>query len=449
MSRAETERWGALLVAVAALLVTVTCSRESRLEPATAAGRKGPRVVTSAPPPPASASSLPSAAATDSASAPAPVAAPQTGTSAREPLSLKHFQQALAALVAKTRKDHVRILWLGDSHTAADFMTGTLRRRLFLRFGPGGPGLVRLGANTYRHDGVKLVRDGRWRMEPEPPSRRTTEGDSALGFEGMRAIPLDSHARVEARIDARQVVGTVRYELLFDLPRGASFRLGVGKTRHLIDGRTSVEHAPGSPIVRLRLEAPVSDALEISDVTGSPRFYGVLAEGSEPGVVLDTSGIDGARVATALAWDPDVLAAELSARSPDLMAIAYGTNEAFDNRRAEVIGTDLGTLVARLRRGAPNADCLVVGPPDAAAPDFTSLPHVVELEDALQRASARLGCAFFSLRLAMGGDGAFEHWLHASPQLARGDRIHFTTAGYEVLGDAVASALIDAYEAKK
>jgi lysophospholipase L1-like esterase len=90
-----------------------------------------------------------------------------------------------------------------------------------------------------------------------------------------------------------------------------------------------------------------------------------------------------------------------------------------------------------------------VGPPDAAAPDFTSLPHVIEIEAVLRQTAARLGCAFFSLRAAMGGDGSFERWLRASPQLSRGDRIHFTPAGYVALGDAVAAALSGAYDAHK
>jgi lysophospholipase L1-like esterase len=296
---------------------------------------------------------------------------------------------------------------------------------------------------------VKLVREGRWRLEPDPPSRRTVEGDTALGYFGMRAVPTDARAHLEAKVDSRAVRGTVRYELLFDLPRGSSFKLGIGGTQHLIDERTSIDHVAGSPIGRLHLEGAAADGVELSAISGAPRFYGVIAEGTEPGIVLDTSGIDGARVATALAWNPEVLAAELRARQPDLVAIAYGTNEAFDNRRADIIGNDVGTLVERLRQGAPNADCLVVGPPDAAAPDLTSLPHVVEIEDALRRAAARLGCGFYSLRQAMGGDGAFARWLHESPPLSRGDRIHLMPIGYEKLGDELGAALIAAYESRK
>jgi lysophospholipase L1-like esterase len=436
MPSAERGGRGALFVALGALLVAVTCSRESRLETVSAAKSK----------PASTALPAPAAPRPSQQASPAALPAASLPLVPSVPL-LPHFNQALAALEAKKRSQSVRIVWLGDSHTAADFMTGAVRRRLGERFGAGGPGLIRVGANAYRHDGVKIAREGRWKIEPEPPSRRTTEGDTALGYEGMRAIPLDARAGVELRIDARALRGTVRYELLFELPPGASFKVGVGGTKHLIDARRKLGTAKGSPFRRLELEGAANEPFELGAASGMPRFYGVLAEGSEPGVVLDTSGIDGARVATALAWNPDVFAAELRARAPEVVAIAYGTNEAFDNRRAESIGVDLTSLVDRLRRGVPDADCLVVGPPDAAAPDFSSLPHVVEIDDVLGRTAARLGCGFFSLRAAMGGEGAFARWLRASPPLARGDRIHFTPAGYEELGNAVARALIAGYEA--
>jgi lysophospholipase L1-like esterase len=341
------------------------------------------------------------------------------------------------------------MLWLGDSHTAADYLTGAVRRLLEQRFGSGGPGLVRLGSTPYRHDGVKVVREGRFRLEPEPPSRRSTEGDRTFGVAGLRTVPVDDKARAEARVDPARVQGVVRYDLLFDLPAGASFRVTLGSTRTVVQSDQQAKRAPGSPILRQRFEGTAADGFALDSFKGAPRFYGVIAEGSEAGVVLDTSGIDGARIATALAWDPAVLAAELSARPPELVVVAYGTNEAFDNRRADASRTEVEELVARLRRGAPDADCLVVGPPDAAAPDLTSLPRVAEIEAALRAGAETLGCGFFSLRAAMGGDGGFARFLRETPQLARSDRVHLTPAGYVKLGEALGTELLAAYDRTK
>jgi len=440
MWRAEPDRNAAFFVALSAALVAGTCSRESHLEPIRPAR---PAFAASALPVAANAPSLGITSATPPALPPLLEAGalPSGGL-------LPRFQAALGALDAKTRRDHVRVLWLGDSHTAADYMTGAFRRRLAERFGVGGPGLVRLGVGAYRHSGVKLVREGRWRVEPTPPSSRSTEGDTALGFEGMRSIPADARARVEAHIDSRFVSDPVHYELLFDLPASASFRVTLGKQSTLVNAKSAFERVNGSPLLRLRFEAPASAGLEIDRITGAPRFYGMIAEGTAPGVVVDTSGIDGARFGTALAWNPDVLAGELAARRPDLIVLAYGTNEAFDNRRVDAYATEVTELVTRLRRGAPDADCLILGPPDAGAPDYSSLPRVAEIEAVLSRTAVKLGAAFYSLRESMGGTGSFVRWLKETPPLARGDRIHFTPLGYERLGETLADSLIAAYSKK-
>jgi lysophospholipase L1-like esterase len=434
MWRAEPDRNAALLLALSAALVAGTCSRESHLEPI-----RGPRAALAASAVPAS-SHGPSLGLTP----PAPPSLPPLLAAGSLPPAgrLPRFLAALAGLQGKTRSEHVRVLWLGDSHTAADYMTGAFRRRLAAAYGVGGPGLLRLGIGAYRHTGVKLVREGRWRVEPTPPSSRAAEGDTALGFTGMRSVPADTRARVEARIDPRFVSEPVRYQLLFDLPSGSSFRVRLGKQNTLVSGKTEFERIPNSPLLRLNFEAAASDGLEIDRIVGTPRFHGVIAEGTTPGVVVDTSGIDGARFATALAWNADVLAAEVGARRPDLFVLAYGTNEAFDARRVDAYATEVSELVTRLRRGAPNADCLILGPPDAAAPDYTSLPRVAEIEAVLARTAAKLGCASYSLRESMGGTGSFVRWLRETPPLARGDRIHFTPLGYERMGEALADSVI-------
>ena len=435
MWRADRQSNLALAVSFAAALIAATCSRDSRLEPAHPA--RSDTAAKSAPAPAAS-SSLPVASA-----------APPRAPALPEGLALPEFYAALAGLENKSRRDHARVLWLGDSHTAADYLTGAVRRRLQLRFGVGGPGFLRIGSSPYRHGGVKFERDGRWRTEPEPPSRRVPEGDTGFGLGGLRVIPLEARSRAQARVDASAARGTLRYELLFDLPAAASFRVNVGSRHTQVDKKSPLERVPGSPVARLHFQGAAGEAVELASFVNSPRLYGLVAEGSEPGVVLDTSGIDGARVATALAWNADVLAAEVGARRPDLAVIAYGTNEAFDNRRAEAIGNEVSELVARIRRGVPRADCLIVGPPDAAAPDFTSLPRVAEIEGVLERTAARLGCAFFSLRAAMGGEGSFTRWMKETPPLARGDRVHFSPAGYERMGEALADALTSAYDRRK
>ncbi len=439
MSRADRETAISFGAALCAALVAVTCHRGSKLDvPSAAAGPSGSATAV------ASAHKKPPAAAP----APLPVALASAAPVAKAPGSLgfSRLDAALSALDAKNRTDHVRIVWYGDSHTAADYLTGTVRRRLEARFGAGGPGFVRVGTSPYRHDGVRVVRDGKWKISPEPPARRTLEGDGNFGLGGLLAQPVAKEARVEIRVDPKRVRGALRYSLVYQPKPGSSFRLAIGKKVETIEPQTPAEKVGESGFVRLRREGAAGESVEIGQATGELRFAGLVAEGSEPGVVLDTIGIDGARVATPLAWNADALALEIAARRPELAVFAFGTNEAFDARSADAIVAELGELVNRVRRGAPNVECLIVGPPDAAAPDLTSLPRVAEMDAAERRAAETHGCAYFSLLAAMGGPNAFAAWMRETPPLARPDRIHLTIAGYERLGEAVANALLQGFE---
>jgi lysophospholipase L1-like esterase len=437
MSRAEREALISFGAALVAALVAVTCHRGTRLDvPAAVAGPDG----RGAP------SARPRAEAPAPSAAPLPLASSIPAVRAKGSLGLVRLDAALAALETKTRHENVRIVWYGDSHTAADYLTGAVRRRLEARFGSGGPGFIRVGTSPYRHDGVRVIRDGKWKILPEPPARRTLEGDGIFGYGGLLAQPVNKEARVEIRVDPKRIRGTVQYGLVYQPKNGATFRLGIGKNVETVDQRTPAEKVSASGLVRLRREGAPGESLEIGLATGELRFAGLVAEGSEPGVVLDTIGIDGARVATALAWNAEAFAADIAARRPELAVFAFGTNEAFDARSADAIVGELGELVNRVRRGAPNVECLIVGPPDAAAPDLTSLPRVAEMDAAERRAAETHGCAYFSLLSAMGGANAFVAWMRETPPLARPDRIHLTIAGYERLGEAVANALLQGFE---
>jgi lysophospholipase L1-like esterase len=437
VSRADRDSLLGLALSLVAAVVAVTCHRGARLDvPSAQAGTEKKAI------PSIRTSPRPSAA-------PATLASSSPPVKAEDAIALGHFYAALAGLEAKKRTDAVRVVWFGDSHTAADYLTGAVRRRLGVRFGAGGPGFVRVGASPYRHDGVRVLRDGKWKISPEPPARRTLEGDGVFGLGGLLCLPTSKEARVEIRVDPKRIHGSIRYGLVYQAKAGASFRLTIGKKQETIDARTPAEKVSETGMVALHREGAPGETFEIGLPIGEVRFAGLVAEGSEPGVVLDTIGIDGARVGTVLAWNADAFAKDIAARRPELAVIAFGTNEAFDTRSPDAIVGEIGEVVARVRRGAPNADCLVVGPPDAAQPDLTSLPRVQEMDAAERRAADLSGCAYFSLFETMGGAGGFVSWMRETPPLARADRIHLTPAGYERLGDALASTLVEGYEEKR
>jgi lysophospholipase L1-like esterase len=361
------------------------------------------------------------------------------------PGPLAGFFHALSEQSQRTRQSHVHVLWLGDSHTNADFLSGAVRSALRLAFGDGGPGFVRIGTKPYRHEGLKLGRDGAWNIDPDPPARRSLQDDGVFGLSGTRAVPR-ADASWSAQVVSRDVPDDepARFELSYNLPVGASFSLELGSHRLHVDAKTPADVA-ASGIAHLTLTAPLKSQLRLTPERGAPRLFGVIIERTgKPGVVLDTLGIDGARLETPLAWNEAAFVDEVARRRPDLLVVAFGTNEAFDAVKVDRYASQLRELVGRLQRGAPHASCLVLGPTDAPEGDG-SRPRVAEVSAVLQRASPSIGCSFVSLQQLMGGEGSFARGMRAKERLAQHDKLHLTPKGYQELGAALSKQLLDAY----
>jgi lysophospholipase L1-like esterase len=197
-----------------------------------------------------------------------------------------------------------------------------------------------------------------------------------------------------------------------------------------------------SGLFSLAMESEATATLHIGHAQGEPQVFGVIAEGSEPGVVIDTLGINGARVATALTWEPNHFVSQVKHRSPALVVLAYGTNEIGDAMAPWRYAAQYDALLARVRDAVPNVPCLIVGPTDRALPDWSGNPRELEIEQVQRQVAAKQGCAFFSMIDAMGGIGSLQRWAFASPPLAQKDRVHLTPQGYRTLGETLGRALL-------
>lgn len=344
---------------------------------------------------------------------------------------LAHFHDALADLAQKRRSEHVRIMWLGDSHAQADFWPDAIRRGLQNRFGNGGLGFLHVGMDGYRHAGIRFDIKGKWRMRPKMPSTTKPWAGGALGlggilhagFAGNRVVTMeltdDRLAGKKLKLDLcyRHGLDADRFELEIGDQPPEVFERGAG-----VQGR--LEHIERS------VTAPAAIKLRVKD--GRPDFCGLVIEtdaADGAGVVLDTLGINGARYATALAWDEVSWAREVKRRPPELFIFEYGGNEAGDGiikpekYRAEAI-----ELMARAKRIVPEASCLVIGPSDRVDAEQRIPPVVAVLESA----AAEAGCAFWNTYQIMGGKGSLRLW--RDTDRAADDGVHLKPKGYAEVG---------------
>ena len=144
---------------------------------------------------------------------------------------------------------------------------------------------------------------------------------------------------------------------------------------------------------------------------------------------------------------------------PDLVILAYGTNEGFDElldpRAYEAL---LRAQIERVREASPGTVILILGAPEAMrgdgggrcagdadhrwkAPDTLSV-----VRDVQHRVAASMGVAFWDWRGRMGGDCSAHALTLGETPLMRGDHVHFTGPGGDWIGSLLAADLIAAYD---
>jgi len=122
---------------------------------------------------------------------------------------------------------------------------------------------------------------------------------------------------------------------------------------------------------------------------------------------------------------------------PDVAVIVIGANDLTHFVPVEAAASDLGAAVRELR--TMGAEVVL-----APAPDLSSVPHVPPAARSLVWAvSQRLRQAQTRVTLAAGGrvadaDGATTAAFAADPSLFAADRFHPSSAGYTVIGAALA-----------
>jgi lysophospholipase L1-like esterase len=253
---------------------------------------------------------------------------------------------------------------------------------------------------------------------------------------------MQASARAGVRLRSGAIEGKAAWRLWYRLPdERASFRVQVDDGETVVVDRGSGFGAePG----QLSRSGSQHGQLTLTGFSGAPQLLGAVVESDQPGVVLDTLGINGARAATPLAWDPTSWVELVAARAPELAVLAYGTNEVFWETPVERYTKHYTELLSRLRRARGDLECLMVGPTDVAKEDGSSHPRVALIDAQQRKTAAGLGCAYFSLYRVMGGEGGFRRWAAANPPLGGKDRVHLTARGYARLGRAIAESLLAA-----
>jgi len=353
------------------------------------------------------------------------------------PAAMVPFFEQLRRTKSGENTGPLSILHYGDSHTAADEWTGSVRALLQAQFGDGGGGYSLAGRpfSSYRRLDLKSGESRGW--QTEGLLTKGTDGLYGLGGVSISTTLRGQSVYLEAECS--------RLELFYlQQPSGGELQLydnGAAVDKISTDGTLGpgyFQYQAGAGSHRFELET-----LQRAPV----RLFGWVTE-KDRGITYETLGINGAQASIMFRWDDAMLASNIARRNPALIVLAYGTNEATNSDWTQESYREMfSRLLQRLREDAPTASILVLGPPDRdyrAKGRWANMEKLDRIVAAQREAALASRCAFWDMREKMGGKGAMREWVTAG--LAQYDHVHFTAPGYRRLGYTLFRDLMYNYE---
>jgi len=264
------------------------------------------------------------------------------------------FYQRLAQIGTGEAQGPVHIMHFGDSHTAGEDWTGTMRYFFQQKFGNGGSGYSLAGHPFagYRRFGTHHGATPGWQTD----GLSSGEGDGYYGLGGVSVYTRRAGQSVFIEADCSQV--TVYY---LQMPGGGELQLFDNDQpvkRFSSDGDIA------ATMINYRT-TPGTHTLKLLTLDNKPvRLLG-WATDRDTGVTYESLGINGAQASIFFRWKETMIADDLKQRDPALIVLAYGSNEASDpNWTGESYQAMFSALIKRLRANCPAASILVIGPTD-------------------------------------------------------------------------------------
>lgn len=315
----------------------------------------------------------------------------------------------------------------GDSHSAADFFTGTLREQLQAKFGNAGIGWVTPMTVRGQRNAEVSWKSNNWNLQS---SRTQSDLDFPMG--GYLASPY----RIGGYIDV-MLTNPEKGPGLWDVRMVVKARESEPLAIYNDQGRLNLENALSGygrwQTLNARTPMPIKMVAEERNV----EIGGLWLQRSQtPGAIVSSIAINGAQLTIWNRWAPE-WQAELSATQSDLVILEYGTNEAFnDVFNADDYRKNLVDSIRDVRMRLPHAAILLISPADAMMRNSAGScmdrqpPSYQVVKDVQQRVAKSERVLFWDWQKAMGGACSIEQW--EREELASRDKVHLSAPGYRL-----------------
>lgn len=366
---------------------------------------------------------------------------PRRGTIIDASESMTAFYTAL--LATEQRRGVTRVVHYGESPTTADLITADVRSLLQSRFGDAGHGfaLVAKPWAWYQHRGVE-VRGDNWRIHP---AHQGALKDGKFGLGGVTFLGATGSAS-RIKVQDRHHTG-IEISYLAQ-PSGGSFTLFAdGQPLGTIDTNADTE---GPGYASFKAPDGVGE-FEVGGVKGPVRLFGVRLAKTQPGVMYDSLGLNGASIMVpSRQFNEAHWADQLRHANPHLVVLNYGINESvFAQFVDKGLEAEIRRVIARIRKAVPEASILLMAPMDRGdrngKGEIVTPPALERVVEIQSKVAADTGCAFFNTFEAMGGRGTMAKWYTETPRLVGADLLHPLPSGAKKVGELFYKGLIDGY----
>ena len=180
----------------------------------------------------------------------------------------------------------------------------------------------------------------------------------------------------------------------------------------------------------------------------SPDFYGVSLEGSK-GIMVDNFGLRGSSGTFFNQINYSQLKSFYDYLNAKLIILQFGGNSLpyiTTKEQADNFGGYLKAQINIIKKLAPQASILVIGPADMSVKEGTEYvthPQLENLRDAIKRSAFDADCAFFDMYNCMGGKNSMVTWVEEG--VAAKDYIHFSSGGARKIAVLLYTSLINDY----
>ncbi|MBA4239084.1 MAG: hypothetical protein C0448_00040 [Sphingobacteriaceae bacterium] len=180
----------------------------------------------------------------------------------------------------------------------------------------------------------------------------------------------------------------------------------------------------------------------------SPDFYGVSLEGGK-GVMVDNFGLRGSSGTFFNQINFGQLKSFYDYLNAKLIILQFGGNSLpyiKTKEQADAFGTYLRAQINIIKKLAPQASILVIGPADMSVKvgtEYETHPQLEDLRDAIKKAAFDTDCAFFDMYSCMGGRNSMLTWVEQG--IGAKDYIHFSSGGARKIAVLLYSSLMNDY----